>query len=426
MTSELPRPMVAALPNGLRVVTTQVPWARQACITLAVRVGSRDEQADQAGIAHFAEHLSFRGTAEHPSETEFMGQLGAIGAWSNATTSFDCTRFYIAVRPQHLSRALALLSSMVHQPTLNGFEVERRVVLSEHRMYAAVESNLTTDEDGLLRPIWHPSDFCRAPTVGTVKTLEALTLEHLRAFFARYYVGNNMVLSVAGPAPAAEVGAAVAPFGQLASGKFNLRSLPPPANPGAMHLRPVDTHTCELRCLFPLLVHPPQFDAAWAVLNHLLQGSGHGALHRALRSTRGLVYSCQSSFGFYSDFGTHTVSLDPNPSDPITPFSVLVNTLAAFKRRPPGAAELAGAKEGLLHQQASSAESVWNHSTEPAWAMLNEWPYDLDADASRLRAVTADDVHALAQQLFKTGAGHLVYAGPSSHEKSLWKVMKGL
>jgi predicted Zn-dependent peptidase len=425
MLADIPRPLQAVMPNGLKVITTQVPWARTVSINLAVKVGSRDEEPDKGGLAHFAEHLCFRGTPEYPTETELGAQLFAIGAQTNASTSFDLTQYQFSVPPEGLPRALQLLASMVHQPTLNGLEIERRIVLAELRMYEGIAWSLSDGEHHTLRPLFHPSEFCRGPTVGTVNSVEALTLEDLRAFYARFYVAKNMVLSISGPLSAAQVGAAAAPFSQLAPGNHHLRALPPPPRPGAMHHDARDEHRSELRMIFPLVAHPPSHDAEWTVLSLLLQG-GHGLLHRALRSIRGLVYSHQARQLYYSDFGTQHITLEPNASDPITGLKQVLDVLAALKRAPPSPADLAGAKLGARHWQAGNLENPWSYCGDIAWAAIFGWPIDPQKRADRLAAVTGEGVQLLAQQLFKTGAGHLFYSGPSKHEKTLWKMFKAL
>lgn len=413
------------MPNGLRVLTTQVPWARGVNINLAVKVGSRDEEAGKGGIAHFAEHLCFRGTAEYPTETALGAQLYAIGAQTNANTSFDLTQYMFNVPPETLPRALQLLASMVHQPTLNGFEIERRIVLAELRMYEGSEWSLGDGEHHTVKPLFHPSDFCRGPTIGTANSVASLTLDDLRAFYARFYVAKNMVLSIAGPLSPEVVGAAVVPFAQLAPGSYNLRALPPPPRPGAMHLDAREEHRSELRMIFPLVAHPPSHDAEWTVLTYMLQG-GHGLMHRALRSVRGLVYNHHAHTHYFSDFGTQNVDLEPNASDPVTGLRQVLDVLGALKRAPPSAADLAGAKLSARQGLATMLEEPGSYCSNTAWEAIFGWPHDPQKRAERIAAVTPEGVQLFAQQLFKTGAGHLFYSGPPNHEKTLWKMFKAL
>src|SRR5918997_1165571 len=123
-------PKLTALPSGLRVVTEHMPAVRSVALGFWVRVGSRDESAEEAGLSHFLEHLLFKGTRRFSSR-EIDEAFDALGAEVNAGTGKETTSVYSRFLDRHLERAFDVLADMVLKPAYPDIDSERQVVIEE-------------------------------------------------------------------------------------------------------------------------------------------------------------------------------------------------------------------------------------------------------------------------------------------------------
>lgn len=185
------------LPNGLTVVV--IPDRRSAVVTHMVwyRAGSADEPAGKSGIAHYLEHLMFKGTKANPGGV-FSKKVSDIGGQENAFTSWDYTAYYQRVAKEHLGLVMSLEADRMQNLTLDPATAapELKVVLEERSM--------RTDNDPAARlgeavdAALHPNHPYRIPIIGWRSEIEKLTVDDAKAFYDRYYTPNNAVLVVAG------------------------------------------------------------------------------------------------------------------------------------------------------------------------------------------------------------------------------------
>jgi zinc protease len=207
------------LPNGLKVALHRDASVPRVVVCVAYHVGSKNERAGRTGFAHFFEHMMFRGTKNVPN---YDIPLQETGAQSNAFTSEDMTVYYETVASEYLERALyleaerlAFLPTALEQPK---FDTEREVVKNERRQdvdnvpYGLVEETLLAR----VYPKRHPYSW---PVIGSMKDLNAASLDDLKAFFAEFYHPANATLCLAGDFDVAEAKALIAKyFGPLAPG----------------------------------------------------------------------------------------------------------------------------------------------------------------------------------------------------------------
>jgi zinc protease len=185
------------LPNGLTVVV--IPDRRAAVVTHMVwyRAGSADEPAGKSGIAHYLEHLMFKGTKANPGGT-FSNKVAAIGGQENAFTSWDYTAYYQRVAKEHLGLAMSLeadrMQNLAFDPATAAPEL--KVVLEERSMRTDNDPSAKLGEavDAAL----HPGHPYRIPVIGWRSEIEKLTVDDAKAFYDRFYTPNNAVLVVAG------------------------------------------------------------------------------------------------------------------------------------------------------------------------------------------------------------------------------------
>ncbi len=187
---------VTALPNGLTVVFAPIE-APAVGVTLAVRCGPAFERPRDAGIAHFLEHMLFRGIPTAPTSTLLARQLDAIGADANAATSSDLTMLWHKLLPEHLAEGLALLYAMVTEPELTDLETERQIVLEELGEELDERGRLIAIDQLAAAVLFGKHPYAR-PILGTAAALQRFTAADLRRQLRTCYRPGNAVLIVSG------------------------------------------------------------------------------------------------------------------------------------------------------------------------------------------------------------------------------------
>ena len=184
------------LPNGVRVVTAAMPEAALTCLDLWCRAGSANEERGEEGMAHFLEHLVFKGSDQLPAGA-FDREVEALGGSSNAATGFDDVHFHVLIPAEQTARALDLLLDLVLHPAVveHDFTTEREVVLEEIAQCADQPDELILQ---MLLSRGCPDHAYGRPILGERSSLMAMTPEMVRRFHRRRYRGSNCSLAIAG------------------------------------------------------------------------------------------------------------------------------------------------------------------------------------------------------------------------------------
>ena len=183
------------LPNGLQIIGETSPAARSVAVGFFVRTGARDETPAEAGVSHFLEHMMFKGTPTRTTEQVNL-DFDRIGANNNASTSEENTVYYAAVLPEYLPKVVDVLADML-RPSLReaDFDTEKKVILEEIKLYDDQPDSVMGDH---ARRIFYTTHPLGNSVLGTLESVGALTREQMRAYFARRYAANNVVVSAAG------------------------------------------------------------------------------------------------------------------------------------------------------------------------------------------------------------------------------------
>jgi len=189
-------PFTASLPNGIRLVGQYLPWAQTVAVGIWLDVGTKDERDDEAGLAHFLEHMLFKGTRRHTGR-KIAQLIDALGGNIDAFTEKELTCFYLRVLPEHLRRGLRLIRELLTEPSLRpkDIEVEKSVVLAE------IQSVEDTPEDLVgevfFDALWDGHPLSR-PILGTKESVVRFQRATLLKFMRRYYAPQRMVIAAAG------------------------------------------------------------------------------------------------------------------------------------------------------------------------------------------------------------------------------------
>src|SRR6516165_5434546 len=183
------------LSNGLQVIAELNECAYSVAAGFFVKTGSRDESSDVAGVSHFLEHMVFKGT-ERRDALAVNRDFDRVGAKHNAQTSEEDTFYHVTVLPEYLPKAFEVLADIL-RPSLRGddFETEKKVIIEEIKMYQ--DNPMSVAYDAAKAAHFGPHPLGQS-VLGTVASIEGLTLEQMHDYFGRRYSAGNIVLAFAG------------------------------------------------------------------------------------------------------------------------------------------------------------------------------------------------------------------------------------
>ncbi|MGL4637390.1 MAG: M16 family metallopeptidase [Beijerinckiaceae bacterium] len=293
-------PEVTTLPSGLRVVTLAMPHVETSSLAIVTGAGSRDEQAGEHGLAHFLEHMAFKGTSRRTAKG-IAEEIEAVGGDINAATSVETTAYTARLLGRDVGLGLDVLSDILTDSLFDKAEIKREkgVVLQE---IAAVEDT----PDDLIYDVFTETAFqgqqIGLPILGTPKTVKALDATSLNGFLQREYAADRMVVSAAGAVDHAEVVAeAEKRLARFGKGEARTRV-------GAQYVGGERRIARKLEQAHVLLgleapsYHDPDFYAAQVFVN-VMGGGMSSRLFQEVREKRGLAYSVYSFLWGYSDVG---------------------------------------------------------------------------------------------------------------------------
>ena len=417
------------LPNGLEVVV--IPDHRVPVVTHMVwyRVGSADEPPGKSGIAHFLEHLMFKGTEKNPSG-KFSQVLATIGGQENAFTTADYTGYYQRVAREYLPLVMEFEADRMTGLVLTDANTlpELDVVLEEHNMRVA------NNPDARLREQVEAALFLNhpygRPVIGWRVEIEKLGREDALAFYRRFYTPNNAVVVVAGDVTADEVKALAAKtYGKVARrGEPGPRKRPQEPLPIAMRqvtvADPQGQPSLQRAYLVPSdSTAKPGEPEALDVLAHVLGGGSNSRLYRTLVEDRGLANSAGASYsGTAVDMTALGVYATPRPNVSMPELEAgidsVIDDIASNGITPE---ELTRAKTRMI------ADAVYardNQATLARWygsALATGASVDyVKAWTERIRAVKAEDVRAAARTWLDkhhSVTGYLIKEWPKPEEK---------
>ena len=185
------------LENGLRLIVVENPRAPVVAQMMWYNFGSNIEQRGKSGLAHFMEHLMFKGTKKFPN-SYYSDYLSKIGGSENAFTSYDYTAYYQIFPSQHLEKIIELEADRMNNLTLTkkNVEIEKKVILEER--FQRIESDPSAQLDESMRTVLFPNDYYGRPIIGWKHEIENLSYDDVIDFYKENYKPNNAILVLSG------------------------------------------------------------------------------------------------------------------------------------------------------------------------------------------------------------------------------------
>jgi predicted Zn-dependent peptidase len=414
-----------ALPDGPRVISARLPGARSLSVAAYVLAGSRQEQPEQIGVAHFLEHLTFKGTAGYPSTRELSEAIEGVGGSFNAATDRESTVYWARVPLRQATRGMEVLGELIARPALDGGEIdrERDVIIEEIRSYLddPVESCQILIQQALFGSGPLGREIC-----GDEAAIRALAPDAIRTFWGATYRPANVVVAVAGDlAHETALELADRTFGR---GNGAIRGWDPapalPAGPRVM-LEKRDTTQAQLSIGLPGLErdHPD----AWilAVLNVLLGDGMSSRLFLRIVDREGIAYDVSSGLVEYADAGALVISAGVDPARLPAALEAILAELVRLRDQLPPAEEVAKVKAYLaggleLRMDETRHLASWVGGQEA----LHERVLTLDEALAAVDAVTPEDVRALAGRLINDEVLRMAVVAPGRHLRGLDKRLR--
>jgi predicted Zn-dependent peptidase len=405
------------LDDGLRLITETMPQVRSVTIGVWLTRGSRHESDARGGIAHFVEHMLFKGTDTRSAE-DIAQAIDSIGGQLDAFTAKEYASYYIKVLDEHLPLAVDLLADIVLRPAFAAEEIERekKVILEEIKMVEDTPDDLV--HELFTQHFWQGHPLGR-PILGSPETVESFTTDSLRQYFRSAYVAPNMVISAAGNLDHGHVRALVTKaFEQLPAAGERLTEEAPQVVPQVI------TRTKELEQSHLCLgtnSYPQSHDDRYVsyILNTVLGGSMSSRLFQNVREKRGLAYAVFSGLSAYRDAGNITIYAGCANDALGEVIDLCVEELRQMKRMPIPDAELRRAKD---HLKGSLMLSLENTASRMSHLARQEIYFDrhfgLDETLAGVERVTSADVQRVASDLFANGSLAATLLGPSVPELS--------
>ena len=405
------------LPNGFRVATEAMPGLKSAAIGVWVLAGGRHERAEQNGIAHFLEHMAFKGTARR-SALEIAEAIEDVGGYINAYTSREMTAYYARVLEDDVGLALDVISDILLNPAFEAseIEVERGVILQEIGQVLDTPDDIVFD---WLQEAAYPDQPLGRTILGPEERVQAFGRGDLTRFVHEHYGPGRMILCAAGAVDHDAIcREAERLFGHLAPS--GAPALIQPARWQGGERR-------EIKALeqvhFALALEGPDYrDPAihaaqvWATA---MGGGMSSRLFQEIRESRGLCYSIFAQAGAYEDTGLTTIYAGTSAED----IGELVDITVAEMRRAAddmSDAEVARARAQMKAGMLMGLESPSNRAERLA-RMLSIWGRvpPVEEQIARIEAVTTRDVRDFAGRMAgRTGTALALY-GPAEAAPSL-------
>ena len=363
------------LGNGIRIVHCQTS-SKVSWLGLMVGAGTRDEQAEMNGMAHYIEHTVFKGT-ENRTAKQIIDRIEDIGGEINAYTTKEETTFYAAVPQQYYGRALELLSDLVFHPSFPEEEVKKElsVILDEIESYEDSPSELIYEDFESLVFAGHPLEM---PILGKRKSLRHISTEKAQIFMRENYNTDQMVLFSLSALPFQKVIRFAEQY--LSDTPYSVRqknrTTPPLFQPknASFHRHTHQTHVMLGGRAYPI-GHERQ--PALYLLNNILGGgSMNSRLNMSLREQRGLVYNIESLYTPISDTGYWCVYFASEPQYSEQCEELVRKELKRLSDEPLSDRAFRKAHRQLHGQMAIAAENQENSALRIAKLMLyrNEAP----------------------------------------------------
>jgi predicted Zn-dependent peptidase len=428
-TVSIPSAVVAVfeqttLENGIRVITAPMPQVSSVACFVMLAAGSRYETPDSKGIAHFAEHMFFKGTERRPTARTISTEIDAIGGEFNAFTGKELTGYYVKCASETRDIALDVLVDMLRHSLFDPAEIEKEkgVILEEMNVYldtpqryvGSVYDRLLFDDQPLGWDI-----------LGTRETIEGATRDTFTSYLDTWYRPDRIVVGVGG-----RIGDGLQQKLEEVLGSIERREtgsaapvkIPPDGSPVLLHTKQSEQAHLVLGVRGYGLGHPSRY--ALQLLSVVLGGGMSSRLFTEVRERRGLSYYVHAAHGSYTDTGTLYTGAGVDVSRIDEAISTIIGELRRVAAEPVPADELEKARgyaKGRFVLRLESPQALIQFGLRRE--VLEQSVEEPDDVLRQLDAVTAEEVQEVARDLLDGTRMYLAVVGPFEDPERFEKLL---
>lgn len=414
------------LKNGVRVVLIPMSGVQSTAVGVYLNVGSRFEAPEVNGIAHFAEHMTFKGTKNYPTPKD-TSSLEGLGAMQNASTNFDATAYYCKIPSDYWQQGLDLIKDLALYPIYpeKDLDMERGVIIEE----------INREEDQPDERVWDVlMDLMYSPNplgrriLGTPEIIRKLTRSDFQNYHQTFYTSHNIVVGLAGKFDSLAARQEIERHFGLLPDTHSSSFTPFLDTQAAPQIKLYSKDTAEqahieLAVRGLTVLDPRRY--ALSVLNAILGAGMSSRLFVQVREKRGLCYSISSDSMRLPDTGLWSVHAGLNIAKLEEAVVAILDEMRRVTMELVPQEELAEAqrklKGSLIFSQENPSRQMDYYVHQ---ALVHDDLIDYDTHINRLMGVTAADIQNVARDLFVTEKLSLAIVGPVKNSEALLKLLK--
>jgi predicted Zn-dependent peptidase len=417
------------LPNGVRVVSGPMTGVKSGTLIVSYTVGSRYEPAPIAGVSHFLEHMLFKGTERRPDPKQISAEIEGVGGVLNAATSREGTSYWFKAPSSHFDAGFDVIADIVRNSVIEQTELEkeRSVILEEIRSVQDSPEELV--HDVIDEVVWGDQPVGRS-IAGREETVANIDRAAMIDYWRRNYQPSRLVVAAGGDIRhdrVVELGERY--FGDLEANPTpdQMAETVDEQSEARVRLVERDTEQAHLCIGMPALPYSTDRRYVQSTIEAVLSSGMSSRLFQEIREKRGLVYSVYGYFRPYFDVGQGVMYAGTDLERIEEAVEALIGELRKLRDERVPEEELRRTKELrkgrlLMGFEDSRSVAAWIGSQEATYGEIKT-PEEV---MERIDAVTAEDVQALAQELFRPKRLSLALIGPYSDAKPFTELLESL
>lgn len=413
------------LKNGLRVLTVPMKGTQTATVVVMTGVGSRYETEKEAGLAHFIEHMFFKGTEKRPTTLAISEELDSIGGEFNAFTAKDRTAYYAKADAKHIGRALDVIADMYLNSKMEQVEIDREkgTIIQELKMYEDRPSRSVGD---LFENMLYGKHEMGREILGNRKSINSFKRNDFIDFMHKFYLADNTVVCVAGKFDGKKVLADIKKHFSVVEKKKvpNYKKVLEKQVAPSVKIKFKKTDQTHM-ILGTRSYHQEHKDHfALGLLSIILGGNMSSRLFIEVREKRGLAYSVHTDADAYVDCGYIATQVGIEHKNLQKVVEVILNEYKKI------ATELVSEKELQMAKDFVKGKAIMNFEASDEVAMFfieqemrNKKIKTLEETFVKINAVTAKDILRVAKDVFKTQKLNMAIVGPHKNIAKIKKIL---
>lgn len=411
------------LKNGIRVVTEYIPYVNSISIGVWIGSGSRYEDADNNGVAHFIEHIAFKGTKNRTAK-KIAEDIEELGGQINAFTGKEATCFYVKMLDEHYDIGIDVLSDMLFNSNFleQDIEKEKSVIQEEINMYEDSPEDLVAD---ILSLAAWKDDPISYPILGLDKTIKGMNKGKILDYFNKTYVPDNMVISIAGNYNEKNlIDKLEEKFGQHETkNKFEASLTKPPVQSNIL-VKNKDIEQIHIALTFNGIELGNDRLYTLLVLNNYFGGGTSSRLFQRLREEEGYVYTIYSYPSAYRNLGVFNVYFALNEQYIKNAIDLIYEEIDEILKNKLSSDIIRKSKEQLKGNYILGLESVSSRMFGMGKSeLMFKKVYEPKEILDKIDEITDNDVNELIDEIFKNGILCAAAVGRNINEDSFKKIL---